>query len=76
MALNAKEAAGGSGKQVPVLEAGTYPARLVIVASLGIHKQSYLGEEKSPRLQLQTVYELLDEFMEDEDGNPDKDKPR
>jgi hypothetical protein len=75
MALNAKTAEGG-GKSVPTLDAGAYPARLVIIASLGLQEQSFNGEKKDPRIQIQTVYELLDEFMEDEDGNELPDKPR
>lgn len=78
MALNAKQATGGgSGNRPPALEPGTYPARLVIVASLGLQKQRpFKGEEKDPKEELLTIYELLDEFLLDEEGNEQEDKPR
>lgn len=72
--LNASKADGG-GEPITIVEAGTYPARLVIIASLGLQKQSYKGEDKDPRVQIQTIYELLDEFMKDENGNELPDKP-
>ena len=78
MSLNAKkvESAGGGFKQ-PALEAGTYPARLVQVIDLGVQKQRpYQGQEKDPIQEIYTTYELLDEFMVDEEGNVDETKPR
>lgn len=76
--LNAKQvpSTGGSMKIEP-LEAGTYPARLVSVVLLGKQaQQPYKGEEKPPRLDINLTYELLDEFLEDEEGNILEDKPR
>lgn len=78
MSLNAKkvESTGGGFKQ-PALEAGTYPARLVQVIDLGVQKQRpYQGQEKDPIQEIYTTYELLDEFMVDEEGNVDETKPR
>jgi hypothetical protein len=75
MALNARKAPGGGSKQDPV-EPGTYPARLVQVIGLGTQQQEYMGEKKTPRYELWVTYELLDEFMKDEDGNEDEEKPR
>jgi hypothetical protein len=46
------------------------------VAVVGKHAASYKGEVKEPRDNLALTYELLDEFMKDEDGNEIKDKPR
>lgn len=77
MALNAKKATGGGGNNIPAMEPGTYPARLVLVVGLGLQKQRpFKGEEKSPKEELLTVYEFLDEFLVDEDGNEVEDKPR
>lgn len=64
-------------KYPPALEAGTYPARLVQVLLLGIQKERpFKGEEKAPRLHIYLTYELLDEFMKDDDGLDMEDKPR
>lgn len=81
MALNAKKAAGGNGGKKrtpqPVLEAGTYPVRLVQVIDLGVQPQRpFKGEEKPPAHMIQVTYEFLDEFMVDEEGNEQEDKPR
>ena len=79
MALNARkvESTGGNFKRQPALEAGTYPARLVQVICLGLKPQAaWQGNEKPPQISLHVTYELLDEFMLDEDGNEIKDKPR
>lgn len=78
MGLNAKNAAGGGGgATAPVLEPGAYPARVCIVASLGVQKQQpFQGQEKEPMDELFVTYELSDEFMTDEGGNDIKDKPR
>lgn len=80
MALNARNVestGGGNFKRQEALEAGTYPARLVHIICKGLQPQpAYKGVEKSPQLELYVTYELLDEFMLDEDGNEMKDKPR
>lgn len=78
MSLNAKKIAGGSKFTRPdPVEAGTYPARLVQIISLGLQAQrAYKGEEKPPKIDLYLTYELADEFLLDEDGNEMEDKPR
>lgn len=77
MALNANKVKGTSnGPKAPLLDEGGYPARLVAVIDLGLQPQQYQGEQKAPKVELQTIYELSDEFMPDEDGNPDESKPR
>lgn len=81
MSLNAKKAAGGNGgsqkRKQPTIEAGTYPVRLVQIIDLGIQPQRpYKGQEKPPCHQIQLTYEFLDEFMVDEEGNEQEDKPR
>lgn len=80
MALNAKKVPTGNSskfkKQDPV-EPGTYPARLVQIIDLGIQPQRpYKGAEKPPCQTIQLTWELVDEFMTDEDGNELEDKPR
>jgi hypothetical protein len=80
MALNAKnKPSNGGGNKVdqPVMEAGTYPARLVQVLDLGVQEQRpYKGEVKRPVQELMVTYEFVDEFIIDEEGNPVEDKPR
>lgn len=59
------------------LEAGTYQARVVQVIDLGLQPQRpWQGQEKPPSYQISITYELVDEFMKDEDGNDMEDKPR
>jgi hypothetical protein len=78
MALNANEYKQESKFERPdPLEAGTYPARLVQVISLGKQPQRpYKGEEKPPKDEIRVTYELVDEFLKDEDGKDIEDKPR
>ena len=78
MGLNAKEVKGtGGGGDFQPSEAGTYPGRLVWVVDLGIQPQRpYKGQDKPPAQQVTTVYELVDEFMLDGDGNEDRTKPK
>lgn len=76
MGLNAKDAKG-SGKTTPILPAGSYPARIVQVVDLGLQLGGqYMGEEKDPVRKILITYELVDEFLPDEEGNPQEDKPR
>lgn len=79
MALNARTATGGGTprKRQPAMEAGSYPARLVQVIDLGLQKQDpWQGEPKPPINMIYTTYEILDEFIKDDDGNDVEDKPR
>jgi len=79
MAINARKVKGnaGSGKKYPPVDAGTYPARLVQVIDLGLQPQApYQGQEKPPANEIMLTYELLDEFLPDDEGNEDKTKPR
>jgi hypothetical protein len=75
--LNARELPSFSGPKYDPIGVGAYPARLLQVITLGIQPQRpFKGEEKPPALELMTVYELLDEFLPGEDGEPDENKPR
>ena len=79
MPLNANKVpfAGGDFVQQEVLEAGVYPARLVQVVDMGLQNQPpWQGQERPPAYQIGLTYELVDEFMKDEDGNELEDKPR
>lgn len=77
MAINASKVKNtSSGPRAPHLEEGGYPGRLVAVIDLGLQPQEYNGESKAPKTELQTIYELSDEFMPGENGEPDESKPR
>ena len=73
----AKQTGAPQKRRAPVLDPGAYPARLVGLITLGLQAQRpYQGQEKPPATELMTTYELVDEFMPDDDGNPDEEKPR
>ena len=75
--LNAKTVSNGGGKTVDPLEIGTYPIRLAQVIDLGVQpRKPYKGEEKDPIQMLWVTYEVTTEFMKDEDGNDDTERPR
>lgn len=77
MSLNARKVKNiNSGPKAPLLDEGAYPARLVQVIDLGVQPQEYLGETKAPKNEIWTTYELVDEFMPDEDGEDDVTRPR
>ncbi len=78
MSLNAKNYKQESKfKRPDPVEPGTYPARIVQIVSLGLQKQNpYKGEAKDPKHVLYITYEMLDEFLKDDDGNDIEDKPR
>ena len=75
MGLNASTTAVGKPR-TPPLDAGTYPARLVQVVDMGLQPRSYKGEDKEPAQEIILSYEFSDEFMLDEDGEEQVDKPR
>lgn len=75
--LNANSVPSTGGGKRTTLDAGTYPARIVAVIDMGLQTQrAYQGEAKPPARELTLTYELLDEFMKDEDGQDLVDKPR
>jgi len=76
--LNASKLPSTSNaKPIPPLDAGSYPARLVQILLMGIQKnRPFKGEEKAPSLKIRLTYEMLDEFMKDEDDNDIPEKPR
>jgi hypothetical protein len=79
MALKASKESKGKGNFIPQanIEPGTYPARIVQILDLGLQAQRpYQGQEKAPVNEISITYELVDEFMKDEQGNAIEDKPR
>ena len=78
MALNVKNIGGNKNSTAQAnIEAGVYPARLVQLIDLGLQAQKpYMGKDKPPVQEIMLTYELVDEFMKDEEGNDVPDKPR
>ena len=77
MSLNARKVESGGGKKHPIMDPGTYSARLVQVIDLGLQKQRpFKGQDKDPANEIMLTYEFVDEFLLDEDGNEMTDKPR
>lgn len=80
MALNAakiQSTGGGDRVEQDNLEPGVYKARIVQIIDFGVQPQrAFQGKEKPPAQEIGITYELLDEFMKDEDGNDLEDKPR
>lgn len=78
--LNAKEVKSqGKSNYVEqdVLEAGSYPVRLVQIIDLGVQEQRpFQGQQKPPVQMLHITLEFTDEFMKDENGEEREDKPR
>lgn len=78
MALKAPQ---GNGNKEFIAQAnispGTYPARLVQIIDFGLQPQKpYMGKDKAPAQEIGLTYELVDEFMKDEEGKDILDKPR
>jgi hypothetical protein len=77
MALKAPQ--GNNKDRVPQanIAPGVYPARLVQIIDYGLQPQKpYKGQDKAPAFEIGLTYELVDEFMKDEEGNDVEDKPR
>ena len=80
MSLNLKTLPSTGGKkftaQAPI-EAGNYPARVVQIIEMGLQPQrAFKGVDKPPAREIMLTYELVDEFMKDDDGKDIEDKPR
>jgi len=79
MGLNASKApsAGGDRVEQEALKPDLYPARVVQVIDFGLQPQrAYKGKEKPPINMINLTYELSEEFMKDEEGVDQEDKPR
>lgn len=69
--------AGNSETRIDPVPVGTYPGRLVAAIDVGVQpRKPFNGQEKPPIHQVALTYELLDEFLKDEDGEDMLDKPR
>ena len=77
MALNLNKIGQAPGKKQDPIDPGPYPARVVQIIDLGLQKQfPWKGKEKPPAYKVHITYELVDEFMIDDEGNPEEDRPR
>lgn len=77
MSLNANNVPFGSGHKFEPIEPGNYLARVVHVVDLGLQPQRpFKGVEKPPIREVLLTYELVNEFLKDEDGEEMPDKPR
>ncbi len=76
--LNANDQKGsGDFVEQPALDVAQYPARVVQIIDLGLQNQrAFQGQTKAPVDMIHMTYELSDEFMVDEEGEPREDKPR
>jgi hypothetical protein len=66
----------GGGSSIEPLDAGAYPARIVGMIKVGQHVAIYKGEEKPARHVMYVMYEFLDEFLKNDEGEDDLAKPR
>lgn len=77
MSMKANDHSSNSTSVIEPIDPGAYPARVVHILNIGLQKQNpYQGQEKPPKCDFYITYELLDEFMKDEDGEDDLKKPR
>lgn len=79
MALNIKTAGNQNNNRIAQenIEPGVYPARLVQIIDLGLQAQRpFQGKDKPPAQEIMLTYELVDEFMKGENGEPLENKPR
>jgi hypothetical protein len=59
------------------IQPGVYPSRVVQIIDFGLQPQKpYKGVEKDPAQEIGLTYELVDEFMKDEEGKDIEGKPR
>lgn len=76
MGLSGKNVKGPGTTYQPV-ESGIYPAFLIEVVDMGIQPQrEYQGETKPPMQHICLTYQFADEFLPDDEGEPDEEKPR
>lgn len=77
MTLVASNTGGGNSTPIEALEPGNYPSRVAQVIDLGLQAQRpYEGKTKAPANEIMVTYELVTEFLKDEDGKDREDKPR
>ena len=77
MALNSNKLPASKGMNITPMPPGTYPARSVMVADLGLQPQgAWQGKERPPAYKVALTYEFVDEFLKDENDKDMLDKPR
>lgn len=77
MALKAPQGGGKEFISQANIEPDVYPARIVQIIDLGLQAQRpYQGQDKKPANEIMLTYELVTEFMKDEEGKDIEDKPR
>lgn len=77
MSMKANDHSGGGAFKTDPVEPGAYPSRVVQIINIGLQKQNpYQGKDKPPKHEFYVTYELVDEFLKDEDGEDDLEKPR
>ena len=75
--LDASKVSSKGTMKKETLDPGVYPGRVVQLIDLGLQEQqAYQGKEKPPVNEVMLTYELSDEFMVNEAGEPIADKPR
>lgn len=76
MSLNVRTIKSNT-RTIEPMGAGTYPARIVGMVDMGMQlQQDYEGKAKPPAQMVGVSYEFLDEFLKDDDGQDQLDKPR
>jgi hypothetical protein len=76
MGLSAKNVKRTGGGYEP-LDDGLYLARLIEIVDFGIQPQrAFRGKQKLPMQHVCLTYELADEYLPDENGEPNEEKPR
>lgn len=77
MALNVNSAPKSTKSKSDPVEIGNYAARIAQVIDLGLQpQQPFQGNPKPPAHELMLTYELVTEFLKDDEGNDQLDKPR
>lgn len=74
MALSRNDAQSNARNYDPI-EPGAHPMRLCRVYDLGVQERTWQGDTKRAN-EIYVVFEVLDAFMNGEDGEPDETKPR
>lgn len=77
MSLNVNSAPKSTKSKSDPVEIGNYAARIVQVLDLGLQpQQPFQGNPKAPAHEIMLTYELVTEFLKDDEGNDQLDKPR
>lgn len=72
--VQGQQATSGPAVDIPLLDNGSYPARLLSIVDLGLQAGNSLYPED--KLQMCLTFELADEFLVDAEGNEIASEPR